>query len=36
MPLRDIITHRYSLDQAPEAYRAFAAAATGKCMIVTE
>lgn len=34
--LRDIITHRYSLDQAPEAYRAFAAGATGKCMIVPE
>ena len=35
VPLGDIVTHRYPLDQAPQAYQEFAAVTTGKCMIVT-
>jgi len=34
--LADMITHRFSLDEAPQAYQLFAAATTGKCMIVED
>ena len=30
IPLKDIITHRFSLDQAKEAYELFEGATTGK------
>lgn len=33
-PLQKMITHRYSLDQAEEAYRTFDGTATGKCVFV--
>lgn len=33
-PLSKMITNRYNLDQAAEAYRTFDAAATGKCVFV--
>lgn len=32
-PLQQLITHRFTLDQAEEAFRTFDAGATGKCMI---
>ena len=33
-PLNKLITHRYSLDQAVEAFKEFDGATTGKCVIV--
>jgi len=33
-PLAKLITHRFALDQAAEAFRTFDAGATGKCIIV--
>ncbi len=33
-PLDKLITHRYSLDQAVEAFREFDSATTGKCVFV--
>ena len=33
LPLKKIITHRFSLDQAAEAYRIFEAGQTGKVVI---
>jgi len=33
-PLDKLITHRYSLDQAVEAFREFDKATTGKCVFV--
>lgn len=35
-PLHKLITHRFALDQAREAYRLFDSAATGKCVFVLE
>ena len=34
VPLNRLITHRYSLDQAEEAFRTFDGATTGKCVFV--
>jgi threonine dehydrogenase-like Zn-dependent dehydrogenase len=34
VPLRRLITHRYRLDQAAEAFREFEGGATGKCVFV--
>ncbi len=34
VPLKKLITHRYSLDQGAEAYRTFDSATTGKCVLV--
>jgi len=34
IPLRRLITHRYRLDQAAEAFQEFDAGATGKCVFV--
>ena len=34
VPLKQLITHRYSLDQAEEAFRSFDGATTGKCVFV--
>lgn len=36
VPVSDLITHTYTLDEAVEAYRTFDGATTGKCVIVTE
>ena len=36
VPLGRLITHRYSLDQAPEAYALFDTGATGKPVIIWE
>lgn len=34
VPLKKLVTHRYSLDQAIEAFRTFDGATTGKCVFV--
>ena len=34
VPLKQLFTHRYSLDQADEAFRTFDGAATGKCVFI--
>ena len=36
VPLKKLITHRYSLDQAVEAFRTFDGATTGKCVFVMD
>lgn len=36
VPLRDIITHRFRLDQAAEAFRIFDGGKTGKCVFVMD
>jgi threonine dehydrogenase-like Zn-dependent dehydrogenase len=36
VPLGDLITHRFSLDEGVEAYRTFDGATTGKCVIVLD
>ena len=36
VPLGRLITHRYSLDQAPEAYAPFDTGATGKPVIIVQ
>jgi threonine dehydrogenase-like Zn-dependent dehydrogenase len=36
VPLRDIITHRFRLDQAAEAFRTFDSGKTGKCVFVMD
>ena len=36
VPLKKHITHRYSLDQAVEAFRTFDGATTGKCVLVMD
>lgn len=36
VPLDKLITHRFSLDDAPEAFRLFDGATTGKCVFVME
>ena len=36
VPLNKLITHRYSLDQAVEAFRTFDGATTGKCVFVLD
>lgn len=36
IPLNKLITHRYSLDQAVEAFRKFDGATTGKCVFVLD
>ena len=36
VPLQKLITHRYSLDQAVEAFRTFDGATTGKCVFVMD
>ena len=35
-PLNKLITHRYTLDQAVQAFQDFDGARTGKCVIVME
>jgi threonine dehydrogenase-like Zn-dependent dehydrogenase len=35
-PLNKLITHRYTLDQAVQAFRDFDGARTGKCVLVME
>ena len=35
-PLHRLITHRYSLDQAGEAFREFEGATTGKCVFIMD
>jgi len=34
MPLKDLITHRFTLDQAAEAYQLFDSGRTGKVMLI--
>jgi threonine dehydrogenase-like Zn-dependent dehydrogenase len=36
VPLEKLITHRYTLDQAVEAFRTFDGATTGKCVFVMD
>jgi threonine dehydrogenase-like Zn-dependent dehydrogenase len=36
VPLKNLITHRYDLDQAVEAFRTFDGATTGKCVFVMD
>ena len=36
VPLKTLITHRYTLDQAVEAFRTFDGATTGKCVFVMD
>ena len=36
VPLQKLITHRYDLDQAVEAFRTFDGATTGKCVFVMD
>jgi threonine dehydrogenase-like Zn-dependent dehydrogenase len=36
VPVDHLITHRYSLDQAAEAFRTFDSATTGKCVFVMD
>ena len=36
VPLEQLITHRYTLDQAVEAFRTFDGATTGKCVFVMD
>jgi threonine dehydrogenase-like Zn-dependent dehydrogenase len=36
VPLEKLITHRYTLDQAMEAFRTFDGATTGKCVFVMD
>ena len=36
VPLKALITHRYTLDQAVEAFRTFDGATTGKCVFVMD
>ena len=36
VPVDDLVTHRFRLDQAVEAFRTFDAAGTGKCVFVMD
>jgi len=36
VPLKKLITHRFSLDQAADAFRTFDGATTGKCVFVLD
>ena len=36
VPLKKLVTHRYSLDQAVEVFRTFDGATTGKCVFVMD
>ena len=36
VPLDDLVTHRFALDDAVEAFRIFDGAATGKCVFVLD
>ncbi len=36
VPLNDLVTHRYDLDQAVEAFQTFDGATTGKCVFVMD
>ena len=36
VPLKKLVTHRFSLDQAVEAYRIFDGATTGKCVFLMD